>query len=164
MISDVRLVDFDPAEVPAKFEAGTPAFVEAVGTEAAIKYLLDVGFDALHQYETELTQYMLDMFSSRFDDVVTVHGPKTPVDRLGVVSFSVRDIHPHDVSQLLDEYGVCVRAGHHCAKPLMRELVADGTKGIGSASRASLYLYNNTDDIEALGAALDKALAFFGVR
>ena len=114
--------------------------------------------------DRELTTYMLDMFSSRFDDIVTVHGPRSADDRLGVVSFSVRDIHPHDVSQLLDEYGVCVRAGHHCAKPLMRELVANGTKGIGSASRASLYLYNNTDDIDALGNALDKALAFFSVR
>ena len=164
MINDVRLNDFDPAELPAKFEAGTPAFVEAVGTMAAIDYLNNVGFEAMEAYERELTTYMLDMFSSRFDDIVTVHGPRSADDRLGVVSFSVRDIHPHDVSQLLDEYGVCVRAGHHCAKPLMRELVANGSKGIGSASRASLYLYNNTDDIDALGNALDKALAFFSVR
>ncbi len=164
MITDVRLNDFDAAELPAKFEAGTPAFVEAVGTMAAIDYLNNIGFETMEAYERELTTYMLDMFSSRFDDIVTVHGPLNADDRLGVVSFSVTDIHPHDVSQLLDEYGVCVRAGHHCAKPLMRELVANGAKGIGSASRASLYLYNNTDDIDALGNALDKALAFFGVR
>ena len=164
MITEVTLDSFEPAELPAKFEAGTPAFVEAVGTATAIEYLQDIGFEAIDIYEKALTQYALDMFEDRFEDVLTVHGPKTTVDRLGVISFSVKDIHPHDVSQLLDEYGVCVRAGHHCAKPLMRELVADGKKGIGSTSRASLYLYNNTEDIDSLGNALDKALAFFGVR
>lgn len=164
MITDVQLDSFEPAELPGKFEAGTPAFVEAVGTAAAIEYIEALGFEAMDSYEKNLTQYALDMFSSRFSDVVTIHGPKTTENRLGVISFSVKKIHPHDVSQLLDEYGVCVRAGHHCAKPLMRELMVDGVKGIGSTSRASLHLYNNTDDIDALGIALDKALAFFGVR
>lgn len=164
MINDVTLDGFTSADLPAKFEAGTPAFVEAVGTAAAIDYIQAIGFDAIDAYEKELTQYALDMFSSRFDGLVTVHGPRTAQERLGVMSFSVKDIHPHDVSQLLDEYGVCVRAGHHCAKPLMKELVANGAKGIGSASRASLYVYNNTDDIDALGNALDKSLAFFGVN
>ncbi len=163
MIDDVTLDGFRVAELPAKFEAGTPAFVEAVGTAAAIGYINALGFDAIDVYEKQLTQYALDMFSSRFDGLVTIHGPSTTEDRLGVFSFSVKDIHPHDVSQLLDEYGVCVRAGHHCAKPLMRELVAHGTKGIGSASRASLYLYSTTDDIDALGNALDMTIAFFGV-
>lgn len=164
MITDVTLDGFEPAELPGKFEAGTPAFVEAVGTAAAIKYIENIGFEAMDAYEKQLTNYALEMFADRFADVVTIHGPKSTTDRLGVISFSVKDIHPHDVSQLLDEYGVCVRAGHHCAKPLMRELVADGAKGIGSASRASLYLYNNEDDVDSLGNALDKALAFFGVR
>lgn len=164
MITDVTLDGFEPAELPAKFEAGTPAFVEAVGTAAAIDYLQNIGFQAMEAYEKQLTEYALEMFSSRFSNVVTVHGPKTAENRLGVISFSVKNIHPHDVSQLLDEYGVCVRAGHHCAKPLMRELIANGVKGIGSTSRASLYLYNTTDDIDTLGNALDKAIAFFGVN
>lgn len=164
MITDVGLDSFEPAELPSKFEAGTPAFVEAVGTAAAIEYLENFSFVDMGAYEKSLTQYALDMFKERFSEVVTIHGPSTTTDRLGVISFSVKEIHPHDVSQLLDEYGVCVRAGHHCAKPLMRELMVDGNKGIGSASRASLYLYNDTNDIDSLGNALDKALAFFGVR
>lgn len=161
MISDVRLDDFDTAELPAKFEAGTPAFIEAVGMMEAIKYIENIGFEEIDRHEKKLTSYILDMFSSRFAEEITVHGPKDADQRLGVISFSVDGVHPHDVSQLLDEYGVCVRAGHHCAKPLMRELIADGTKGIGSATRASLYLYNNEDDIDALGVALDKTLSFF---
>lgn len=164
MISDVTLEGFDVADLPAKFEAGTPAFVEAVGTAAAIDYVKDIGIENFERHEIELGNYALDMFKNRFADTVTLHGPKTMEDRLAVFSFSVRDIHPHDVSQLLDEYGVCVRAGHHCAKPLMRELHTEGKKGIGSASRASLYVYNSTEDIDSLGNALDKALAFFGVE
>ncbi len=161
MISDVTLDGYSPADLPAKFEAGTPAFVEAVGTARAVKYLEDVGFDNIVEHEKKLGNYALEMFEDRFKDSVIVYGPKTMEDRLAVFSFSVKGIHPHDVSQLLDEYGVCVRAGHHCAKPLMRELSADGQKGIGATSRASVYLYNNEEDINSLGKALEQAIAFF---
>lgn len=164
MITDVTLDGFEAAELPAKFEAGTPAFVEAVGTAAAIEYLEKFGFESINAHEIKLGTYTLEMLEDRFMNLVTVHGPKTMENRLAVFSFSVKDIHPHDVSQLLDEYGICVRAGHHCAKPLMRELSADGVKGVGATSRASLYLYNNEDDIDALGNALEKAIAFFGIN
>jgi len=164
MITDVTLEGFEVAELPLKFEAGTPAFVEAVGTAAAIQYLENIGFDQIVNYENKLGNYALEMFEERFKDTITVHGPDTMEDRLSVFSFTVKDIHPHDVSQLLDEYGVCVRAGHHCAKPLMRELSADGVKGIGATSRASIYLYNDENDIDSLGNALEKAIAFFGVN
>lgn len=163
MISDVRLDNFDDAELPAKFEAGTPAFIEAIGTSAAIDYLEKIGFEALEEHERELTQYALDMFAARFTGTVTVHGPTTASERLGVVSFTISGVHPHDVSQLLDESGVCVRAGHHCAKPLMRVLKSGDTVGIGATSRASFYLYNDTSDIDSLGDAVEKCIAFFGV-
>lgn len=163
MIADVRLDDFDVAELPGKFEAGTPAFIEAIGTAEAINYLERVGFDAIDSHEKELTAYALEMFNSRFSKTVTLHGPKSVEDRLGVFSFSLTGVHPHDVSQLLDEYGVCVRAGHHCAKPLMRCLKTDDGSGIGATTRASLYLYNTKEDIDNLGDAIEKCLAFFGV-
>lgn len=164
MISDVRLDDFDEAELPAKFEAGTPAFIEAIGTAEAINYLERIGFENIDAHEKALTEYALDMFNNRFGDKLTLHGPTTSENRLGVFSFTLEGVHPHDVSQLLDEYGVCVRAGHHCAKPLMRCLkTADGSN-IGATSRASIYLYNTTEDIDALGDAIEKCLAFFGVN
>jgi cysteine desulfurase/selenocysteine lyase len=164
MIDDVRLDGFTPAALPAKFEAGTPAFIEAVGLAAAIDYLEAIGFAAIDEHEEKLTQYALDMFEQRFEGHITVHGPRNAKERLGVLGFSVADVHPHDVSQLLDEYGVCVRAGHHCAKPLMRVLRHGDEIGIGATSRASLYLYNDESDIDQLGDALDKCLSFFGVR
>jgi len=161
MIEDVTLEGFSPAPLPEKFEAGTPAIVEAIGTGAAIDYLANIGFDKLLEHETVLTQYALDMFKNRFEGQVTLHGPKTSENRLAVFSFTIKDVHPHDVSQVLDESGVCVRAGHHCAKPLMRVLVDGDIIGIGATSRASMYLYNSTQDIDALGDAIDKCIKFF---
>jgi cysteine desulfurase/selenocysteine lyase len=163
MITDVTEDTFEPAELPAKFEAGTPAFIEAIGTAAAIDYLQTIGFETIEEHERVLTQYALDMFKTRFSDSVVIHGPKTADQRLGVVSFTIEGVHPHDVSQLLDEYGVCVRAGHHCAKPLMRVLRSGDNVGIGATSRASMYLYNDTKDVDALGDAVEKCIAFFGV-
>lgn len=163
MIEDVTLEGFTCAALPEKFEAGTPAIVEAIGTGAAIDYLNDIGFDDLLKHETELTQYALDMFKNRFEGQVTLHGPKNAEDRLAVFSFTIKDIHPHDVSQVLDESGVCVRAGHHCAKPLMRVLEDGEVTGIGATSRASCYLYNTTSDIDTLGDAIEKCIKFFTI-
>jgi cysteine desulfurase/selenocysteine lyase len=155
MIRDVRLDGFTPNEVPWRFEAGTPPIAEAIGLAAAIDYLEGIGMEAIRRHEVELTGYFMRTLSERFGDEITIHGPSEPAERGGVLSFAFRDLHPHDISQILDQEGVCVRAGHHCAKPLMRRM------GVGATARASLYLYNDESDVDALGDALESASDFF---
>jgi cysteine desulfurase/selenocysteine lyase len=155
MISDVRLDGFTTNEIPWKFEAGTPPIAEAIGLGAAVDYLEAVGIEAITAHEKALTAHTIAALTSSFDEL-TVFGPDPSVtDRSGVISFAFGDVHPHDVAQILDENGVCVRAGHHCAKPLMRRL------GVGATTRASLYLYNDEDDIEALIVGLDAVRKLF---
>ncbi len=156
MIDTVTLDGFTPAPVPAKFEAGTPPIAEAVGLHAAVDFLTDLGMDSIREHERQLTRYALDTLRGRFGDDIVIHGPDDVDVRGGVISFAFRDLHPHDVSQILDERNVCVRAGHHCAKPLMQVL------GVQSTTRASVYLYNGTDDVDALADALDGASDIFG--
>ena len=156
IIRDVRLDGWTPNEIPWKFEAGTPPIVEAIGLHAAIDELEGLGMDAVREHEVSLTGYALRTLKDRFGDDITIHGPAEPAMRGGVISFEFRDVHPHDISQILDEHGVCVRAGHHCAKPLMRRL------GVGASARASLYVYNDEADVDALADALDATSTFFG--
>jgi cysteine desulfurase/selenocysteine lyase len=156
MIADVRLDGFTTAPVPSKFEAGTPPITEAVGLGAAVDYLTSIGMAEIRAHEADLTRYAIDTLTDRYGDDITIHGPSDVAERGGVLSFAFRDIHPHDISQVLDERNVCVRAGHHCAKPLMRLLGANAT------ARASLYLYNDRSDIDALADALDGATDIFG--
>jgi cysteine desulfurase/selenocysteine lyase len=156
MIDTVTFEGFTTAPVPAKFEAGTPPIAEAVGLHAAIEFLDDLGMADVRRHEMELSRYALDTLHERFGDDITIYGPDNVEVRGGVLSFSFRDLHPHDVSQVLDERNVCVRAGHHCAKPLMAAL------GVHATTRASVYLYNDTDDIDALVDALDGATDIFG--
>ena len=155
MIADVRLDGFTTAEVPAKFEAGTPAIAEVVALRSAVKYLTDLGMNNIRQHEIELSTYVLNTLNSRFGDDITIHGPTNPELRGATFSFAFRGIHPHDLSQVLDQTNVCVRAGHHCAKPLMRILGANATV------RASFYLYNTTQEVDALADALDSASDIF---
>jgi cysteine desulfurase / selenocysteine lyase len=155
MIVNVTKEGFAHTELPWKFEAGTPMIAEAVGLGAACDYLDALGMDAVRKHEVELTAYTLRTLTERFGDDLTIHGPSEPAARGGVFSFDYRGIHPHDLTQVFDEHGVCVRAGHHCAKPLMRAL------GVNATARASLYVYNDTDDIDALGDALQAAGDFF---
>jgi cysteine desulfurase/selenocysteine lyase len=157
MIADVRLDGFTTAPVPAKFEAGTPPITEAVGFGAAVEYLEGIGMAEVRRHEMELTRYAIDALTDRYQGDITIHGPDNVEVRGGVLSFAFRDIHPHDVSQVLDERNVCVRAGHHCAKPLMRLL------GVNATARASLYLYNDRSDVDALVDALDGATDIFGL-
>ena len=157
MISDVRLDGFSCAELPAKFEAGTPPIVEAVGLGAAVDYLSGIGMANVRQHEMALTDYALRTLDARYGDGITIHGPRNIEIRGAVLSFAFRDIHPHDVSQVLDQKNVCVRAGHHCAKPLMRLL------GVNATARASFYLYNDESDADALADALDGASDIFGL-
>jgi cysteine desulfurase/selenocysteine lyase len=156
MIRDVRLDGWTPNEIPWKFEAGTPPIVEVIGLGAAVDYLSALGMEAVREHEVALTAYALRSLTERFGDDLKIHGPSEPAARGGVLSLSFRDIHPHDLSQVLDERGVCVRAGHHCAKPLMRRLE------VGATARASLYVYNDESDVDALADALDAAATFFG--
>ncbi|MFT7599084.1 MAG: cysteine desulfurase/selenocysteine lyase [Acidimicrobiales bacterium] len=155
MILNVTTEGFIPDGIPAKFEAGTPPIAEAVGLGAAIEYLEALGMDAIRQHEVELTAYALRTLSERLGDDLVIHGPSEPAARGGVLSLELVDVHAHDVSQVLDEHAVAIRPGHHCAKPLMREL------GVPATARASLYLYNDTDDVDALADALVAARDFF---
>ncbi len=157
MIRDVRLDGFTPNDLPWKFEAGTPPIAEAVGLHAAIRYLESLGMDRVEAHETALTSRAIALLTARHGAELRIFGPPfDPAGRGGVLSFALRDIHAHDLAQVLDAEGICVRAGHHCAKPLMRRL------GVTATARASFYVYSGEDDIEALSDALDVAAAFFG--
>jgi cysteine desulfurase/selenocysteine lyase len=155
MILQVTKEGFTHNELPWKFEAGTPPVAEVVGLGAACDYLTDLGMEAVRQHEVELTAYTLRTLTERFGPDLDIHGPAEPAARGGVFSFTFKDIHPHDLTQVFDQHGVCVRAGHHCAKPLMQRL------GVNATARASLYVYNDTDDIDALGDAMEAASDFF---
>jgi cysteine desulfurase/selenocysteine lyase len=155
MILQVTKEGFTHTELPWKFEAGTPPIAEAVGLGAACDYLSELGMDAVRRHEVELTAYTLRTLTERFGDDIDIHGPAEPAARGGVFSFTYRDIHPHDLTQVFDQHGVCVRAGHHCAKPLMQAL------GVNATARASVYVYNDTDDVDALGDAIEAASDFF---
>jgi cysteine desulfurase / selenocysteine lyase len=156
MINDVRLDGFTPTDIPWKFEAGTPPIAEAIGLGAAVDYLTALGLPAVRAHEIELIDYALETLQSRHGDSITIHGPRDSSIKGGVISMQVGDIHPHDVSQVLDESGICVRAGHHGAKPLMRCLGANAT------ARASFYIYNDRRDVDDLADALAEVLKFFG--
>ncbi|MGA7098377.1 MAG: SufS family cysteine desulfurase [Acidimicrobiia bacterium] len=156
MISDVTLHESWWADIPHRFEAGTPPIIEAIGLHAAIDYLDAIGMDAVWEHDRELTAVALE----RLGDVpgLTILGPPDLEDRGGVVSMAMEGIHAHDLATILDEHDVSVRAGHHCAKPLMRRL------GVAATARASFYVYNDESDIDALVAGLRRAGQLFGVR
>ena len=155
MIADVKLDGFTCAELPAKFEAGTQPIIEAVGLAAAVDYLTAIGMNAVRQHEMDITRYALDTLTERFGDDIVIHGSCNVEVRGATISFAYRDVHPHDVSQVLDQHNVCVRAGHHCAKPLMKLL------GSNATVRASFYLYNTNSEVDALCDALSEAGDFF---
>ena len=156
MIRDVRHDGFTANVLPWKFEAGTPPIAEAVGLGAAVDYLEALGMDAVRAHEVELVSYAQESLADRFGSDLTIFGPAGTEGRGGVLSFAFRDVHPHDLAQVLDQSGVCVRAGHHCAKPLMRRL------GVTATARASFYLYNDRSDVDALADALAQAGSLFG--
>ena len=157
MILDVRLDGFTPAELPAKFEAGTPPIVEAIGLHAAVDFLEDLGMVNVRRHEMEIATYAMTTLTERYGDDICLHGPTNVEVRGATFSFGFRNIHPHDLSQVLDQRNVCLRAGHHCAKPLMRLL------GVNATARASFYLYNDNNDVDALADALDGASDIFGL-
>jgi cysteine desulfurase/selenocysteine lyase len=143
------------APVPHKFEAGTPPIAEAVGFGAAVDYLSDIGMDVIADHERTLTAYALEQLSQVPD--LTIYGPTDVTKRGGAVSFELGDIHPHDIATILDQDGIAVRAGHHCAKPLMKYL------NVPATARASFYLYNIEEEVDALVTSLHKARKIFGL-
>lgn len=155
MINTVDRYESTWAPVPHKFEAGTPPIAEAVGFGAAVEYLGAVGMDKVESHERELTAYALEQLSEIPD--LTIYGPTDVALRGGAVSFELGDIHPHDLATILDQDGIAIRAGHHCARPLMKYL------DIPATARASFYLYNVPEEIDALVASLHKARRLFGL-
>ena len=152
MIREVHLDHSTWNDLPYKFEAGTMNIAQAVGLGAAVDYLDELGMENVREHERWLGEYAHRRLSEI--EGITVYGPEK--DRTGLVSFSLPDVHPHDLSQLLDEEGVAIRSGHHCAQPLMRRL------GVAATARASFYLYNIDEEVDALVEALVGAREFFG--
>ncbi len=154
MILDVWIDHATYNEIPYKFEAGTPPIAGVIGLGAAIDYLSNIGMKAIHDHEVELTNYALLALS----DVpgITIYGPQDASLKGGLISFSLEDVHAHDVGTICDSYGVAVRAGHHCAKPLMRKL------GVPATTRASFYIYNTPEDVDRLVEAVDECIRMFG--
>ena len=151
MILEVGLHESSYKEPPHKFEAGTPNYIEAIGFGAAIDYLLEVGMDTIHDHEANLSKYAMGKLEKLGD--VDVYGPTE--GRGGIISFNIGNAHPHDVAQLLDGDGVAVRAGHHCAQPLMKWLK------VSSTSRASFYLYNTEAEVDVFVESLGKIKEMF---
>ena len=156
MISDVSLDGFLSAESPAKFEAGTPPIAEAVGLGAAVSYLENLGMNNISAHEQELTIDALARLRDHFGGRVRIIGPADAESRGGVLSLDVEGVHPHDVAQILDQFGVCIRPGHHCAKPLMKRF------GLAATARASFGPYSLTSDTDVLLEALERAISLFG--
>ena len=150
LIDFVGLYESTWKELPWKFEAGTPIIAGAIGLGAAIDFLEEIGLDAISEHEHRLASYALERFKEL--EGATVYGPK---HRAGLVTFNLEDVHPHDVATVLDAEGVAVRAGHHCAQPLMKWL------NVSATARASFYLYNTEEDIDKLIAALQKTKEYF---
>ena len=156
MIADVRVDGYTPANGTTRFEAGTPPIAEAVGLGAAVRYLEGLGLENIVRHEHALTDDALRRLSSEFSGRVRVIGPDDTIQRGGVISLDVEGVHPHDVAQVLDQFGVCVRPGHHCAKPLMRRF------GLAATARASFGPYSLTSDTDVLIEALGHAVSMFG--
>ncbi|HYM14691.1 MAG TPA: cysteine desulfurase [Dehalococcoidia bacterium] len=153
----IKRVTFDAstyADLPHKFEAGTPNIADVIAFGAAIDYLQGLGMEAVRQHEIALTRYAIDRLRSV--DGVAVYGPTDAAEKGGAVAFNYGDLHPHDLSQVLDQEGIAIRAGHHCAQPLMREL------GVVATARASFYLYNREDEVDALIEGIRASDRIFG--
>ncbi|PSQ45180.1 cysteine desulfurase [Halobacteriales archaeon SW_6_65_15] len=152
----IRKVTFEETtwhDLPWKFEAGTPSIAQGVGFAEAVEYLEDVGMENVQRHEEALAGYALDRLSE-FDDI-EVYGPTTPEDRTGLVSFNLDGVHAHDLASIMNDHAVAIRAGDHCTQPLHDVL------GVAASARASFYIYNTTDEIDALVEALDSARELF---
>ncbi len=154
MIREVRADGFTTNDLPYKFEAGTPNIAESIGLGVAVDYLQKIGLEKIRQHEKEITAYALGRLQEMIE--IKIYGPLDAEKRGGLVAFTFSDIHPHDLATFFDQEGIAIRAGHHCAMPLHKHL------GIGATARASFYLYNTRDEVDAFIATLQKAKKFFG--
>jgi cysteine desulfurase / selenocysteine lyase len=154
MIDTVELERSTWAGLPHKFEAGTPHIAGAVGLAAAVRFLTEVGRENILAHERDLLAYAMERLAEIPD--LRLLGPRDPEKRSGVVSFTLADVHPHDLATITDARGVAIRAGHHCAQPLMRRMQVPAT------ARASFYLYNTREDVDRLVDALEHARSLFG--
>jgi cysteine desulfurase/selenocysteine lyase len=155
MISQVGFDKVTFADLPYKFEGGTPNIADVIAFDAALSYLEKLGMENVHHHETEITRYALDRLSEVKG--LEIQGPQDTSERGSAVSFTDKDIHPHDISTYLDYNGIAIRAGHHCAQPLMKFL------GKVATARASFYIYNDRADVDALVEALIEMRRYFGV-
>jgi Selenocysteine lyase len=151
MIRSVTLEGATWADLPHKFEAGTPPIAEAIGLGVAVDYLTALGMENVYRHEQQLVRYAMEQL--RRVEGVTIYGPE---QRGGVVTFNVEGVHPHDLATVLNEEGIAIRAGHHCAQPIMEWL------GVPATARASFYVYNTEEDVDRLVAAIERAKEFFG--
>lgn len=154
MINFVGLYDSTWADLPAKFEAGTPIIAGAIGLGAAIDFLNEIGIDSIIAHEQELSKYAFEALTTI--DGLTIYGPQDPMKRSGLVTFNIDDVHPHDLATALDSQGIAVRAGHHCAQPLMKWLNCVAT------ARASFYVYNTKEEIDKLADGVRFTKEYFG--
>ncbi len=155
MIREVKLEETIFADVPHKFEAGTPSIAEIIALKEAIAYLKYYGFEAIAEHERKLTAKAITALQNEFGESLMILGPEEASRRAGIVTFTLNGVHPHDIAQILDEYSVCVRAGHHCTMPLHDSL------GLAATARASFYIYNTEEDIDQLVIGLKKAVSLF---
>jgi cysteine desulfurase/selenocysteine lyase len=153
MIDFVGLYESTWKELPWKFEGGTPIIAGAIGMGAAIDFLEEIGLDNIERHEHKLAAYAMEKMSAV--EGLTIYGPKDAEKRAGVITFNIDDVHPHDVATVLDADGIAVRAGHHCAQPLMKWL------DVSATARASFYLYNTEEDIDKLVSGLVKTKEYF---
>jgi len=155
MIKEVHKYETRYNDLPFKFEGGTPNIADVIGFAAAIDYLTDLGMDRVREHEIELTKYAIDRISGVKG--VTLYGPRNTKDRGGVVSFNIGDIHPHDLATIMNDHGVAIRSGHHCAQVLMERL------DVAATSRASFYIYNTKEEVDTFIGALEEARRLFKI-
>ena len=155
MVQEVTFQSATWNDLPMRFEAGTPNIAGSIGLGAAVDYLEALGMDEVHRHETEITQYALEALKELAEEF-TFYGPTDPAQRGGIISFSSPHIHPHDLGTILDQAGIAIRAGHHCAMPLVRDRL-----GLAATARASFYVYNTTEEVDLLVATLKDALRYF---
>jgi cysteine desulfurase/selenocysteine lyase len=155
MIKEVHKYETRYNDLPYKFEGGTPNIADVIGFSAAIDYLDNIGMDRVREHEIEITKYALDRISGTKG--ITLYGPPNAKDRGGVVSFNIGDIHPHDLATIMNDHGVAIRSGHHCAQVLMERL------DVAATSRASFYIYNTKDEVDTFIGALDEARRLFKI-
>ena len=156
MVLDVTYEKASWADLPMRFEAGTPNIADAIALGYAVDYLTYLGMNNVYEYEETLTKYAMKKFADLEPMGVHLFGPEDPQKRGGILSFNALDVHPHDLGTLLDRMGIAIRTGHHCAMPLVRSL------GVSATARASFYVYNTTHEIDALVDGVIEAMRYFG--